>query len=116
MKEEIVDEDVEPNPHDLETLAEFGIDVSFLEAFTENAPSPPDSLPEVLHQLSTILPQLLAQQNERLLAKAPWRGIVGEEEQVTAEQVQEVLAKALKLTAPGAACSVKAVRKAMGVQ
>merc|ERR1712130_179302 len=111
LKEEIVDEDAEPNPHDLETLAEFGIDVSFLEAFTENAPSPPASLPEVLHQLSTILPQLLAQQNERLLAKAPWRGVVGEGEQITADQVQDVLAKALKLTAPGAACSVKAVRK-----
>ena len=106
-----------PNPKDLETLSELGIDTSFLEAFTEEGQEKVkcETLPEIMAQLSVIIPKLLAQQNSRLISQSE-RANIKEEELAVAEKAQKYLAKALKLTAPGAACSVKAVRNAMGVQ
>ena len=68
-----------------------------------------------MEQLSIIIPKLLAQQNSRLLSNSD-RGNIKDEELAVAEKVQAYLAKALKLTATGAACSVDGVRSAMGVQ
>ena len=105
----------EPNPTELATLSDLGVDISFLDAFSPNAKAPEDqSLPALIKRLSEILPKLLAKQNQRLLSKTH-RDVIDHEELRTAEQIQIMLAKALKLTAPGAACSVSAVRKAMGV-
>ena len=117
LKVDVIDPDVPPNPKDLETLSELGIDTSFLEAFTEDGQEKvkSESLPDIMEQLSIIIPKLLAQQNSRLLSHSD-RGNIKEEELAVAEKVQAYLAKALKLTAPGAACSVDAVRNAMGVQ
>jgi len=103
-----------PNPADLATLSELGIDTSFLDAFSHEAHESDDiTLPELLQRLSEILPKLLSHQNSRLLSRT--RDHIEQDELITAEQIQSTLAKALKLTAPGAACSVNAVRKAMGV-
>ena len=104
----------DPNPTDLATLADDGIDVSFLDAFSPNAPVPElKSMSEILHVLATLLPKLLDQQNNRLVSRS--RELINEAELSTAEQAQDALLKALKLTAPGAACSVEAIRKAMGI-
>ncbi|CBY31421.1 unnamed protein product [Oikopleura dioica] len=101
----------EPKAEQLETLKEFGIDVSFLDAFEPGAAQRVENIQSLLDYIADLIPKLSRQQLMRLSGKN--FNDTSNEEQDLADEAIAAITKVLKLTAPGAAVSVPAIRKAM---
>ena len=107
-----------PNPRDLLSLQNDGIDVSFLEAFDPNMEiiSGADATVEaIMSQLSVIIPQLAKLQDKRLLSNRPVE-LIDQTELRAAELIQKGLSNAIPKVEPGTVYSTESIRKSIGVK
>ncbi|XP_054278438.1 bromodomain-containing protein 7-like isoform X2 [Macrosteles quadrilineatus] len=110
--------DVKVDVSQLRTLADLGIDTSFLDQL-EKAGKEDNAMQERLDQTSALLEKLQQAQNDRLSAPPPTHlGNImqpTETELNLAEKITESLTALAKQVPPGAVVSIPAIRKAMGI-
>jgi hypothetical protein len=108
----------DPNPRDLLSLQNDGIDVSFLEAFDPNLEiisGENATVEAIMSQLSVIIPQLAKLQDKRLLSNRPVE-LIDQSELRAAELIQKGLSNAISKLEPGTVYSTESIRKAIGVK
>ncbi|CAG5112745.1 Oidioi.mRNA.OKI2018_I69.chr2.g6926.t1.cds [Oikopleura dioica] len=89
----------EPKADQLETLKDLGIDISFLDAFKPGASERVENIQSLLDYIADVIPKL--RKGSSTFSND------------LADEAIAAITKVLKLTAPGAAVSVTALRKAM---
>uniref|UniRef100_A0A1B6GUL2 Bromo domain-containing protein n=2 Tax=Cuerna arida TaxID=1464854 RepID=A0A1B6GUL2_9HEMI len=110
--------DVRVDVTQLKTLADLGIETSFLDYF-EKGSKEETAMQERLDQTTALLEKLQQVQNDRLSAPPPQHlGNImqpSDTELNLAEKITESLTQLAKQVPPGAVVSIPAIRKAMGI-